>query len=84
MVGHAVTNACAVAAANRIGREGAMTFYGTSFVCDARGEILADLDDRTEGIALATIDLAAQRRYRDGMGFFRDRRPDLYRRLLDP
>jgi N-carbamoylputrescine amidase len=84
MVGHAVANACAVVAANRVGREGSLTFYGTSFVCDARGDVLAELDDRAEGIVLATIDLAAQRRYRDGMGFFRDRRPDLYGRLVEP
>jgi N-carbamoylputrescine amidase len=84
MVGHAVANACAVVAANRVGAEGDVTFYGTSFVCDARGELLADLDDRTEGVAVATIDLAAQRLYRDGMGFFRDRRPELYRRLIEP
>jgi N-carbamoylputrescine amidase len=84
MVGHAVANACAVVAANRVGREGDLRFYGTSFICDARGEILADLDDRREGVLTATIDLAAQRRYRDGMGFFRDRRPELYRRLIEP
>jgi N-carbamoylputrescine amidase len=84
MVGHAVANACAVTAANRIGVEGEMTFYGTSFICDARGEILAELDDRTAGVITATIDLAAQRIYRDGMGFFRDRRPELYRRLVEP
>ena len=61
-----------------------MSFYGTSFVCDARGEILAELDDRAEGVITATTDLAAQRVYRDGMGFFRGRRPELYRRLLEP
>ena len=39
MVGHAVVNAMPIAAANRIGTEGALTFYGSSFVCDHRGEL---------------------------------------------
>jgi N-carbamoylputrescine amidase len=84
MVGHAVANACAVTAANRVGTEGELGFYGTSFICDARGEILAELDDGHEGVITAPIDLTAQRVYRDGMGFFRDRRPELYGRLLEP
>ncbi|HEY8147034.1 MAG TPA: N-carbamoylputrescine amidase [Kofleriaceae bacterium] len=83
MVGHAVANACAVVAANRTGREGAMSFYGSSFVADHRGDILAELGRDEEGLVVATLDLDAQRRYRAGFGFFRDRRPDLYRPLSD-
>ncbi len=87
MVGHAVANAVGVVAANRIGREGsdpaAITFYGSSFVCDARGDKLAELGRDEAGIALATLDLAQLRRVRASMGFFRDRRPDLYGRLVE-
>jgi N-carbamoylputrescine amidase len=83
MIGHAVANACAVVAANRVGREGDMTFYGSSFIADHRGEILAELDREQEGVLLASLDLDAQRRYRAGFGFFRDRRPDLYAPLTD-
>jgi N-carbamoylputrescine amidase len=87
MVGHAVANAVGVVAANRIGAEGegreAITFYGSSFVCDARGDKLAELGRDDEGIALATLDLERIRRTRASMGFFRDRRPDLYRRIVD-
>src|SRR5262245_31219025 len=43
MIGHAVANQVAVVAANRIGTEGDMTFYGSSFVCDHRGDKLAEL-----------------------------------------
>src|SRR5689334_8649444 len=50
MVGHAVANAVAVVAANRIGTEGDMTFYGSSFVCDARGDRLAELGRSESGI----------------------------------
>jgi len=83
MIGHAVANACAVVAANRIGREGDMTFYGSSFIADHRGDIIGELGREEEGVLVGTLDLEAQRRYRAGFGFFRDRRPELYRPLTD-
>jgi len=83
MVGHAVANAVGVVASNRIGVEGGMTFYGSSFVCDARGDKLAELGRDAPGIALADLDLEQIRRVRASMGFFRDRRPQLYRRLTE-
>ncbi|HYU16951.1 MAG TPA: N-carbamoylputrescine amidase [Candidatus Acidoferrum sp.] len=85
MIGHAVANACGVVAANRVGREGsgddAIRFYGSSFIADHRGDLLAELGRDDEGVIAATIDLDEQRRYRAGFGFFRDRRPELYRLL---
>jgi N-carbamoylputrescine amidase len=78
MIGHAVANAAGVVAANRIGTEGGMTFYGSSFVCNARGDKLAELGRSEPGIAIASLDLDQIRRARASMGFFRDRRPDLY------
>jgi N-carbamoylputrescine amidase len=83
MVGHAVANAIPVAAANRVGTEGELTFYGSSFVVDHRGDVAAEMDDREQGIAIAEFDLDAIRRFRAGFGFFRDRRPELYSRLSD-
>jgi len=82
MIGHAVANACYVAAANRVGREGAATFYGSTFVADPSGETLAVADRSTETVVYADLDLAAARGFRAGFGFFRDRRPELYRGLL--
>jgi N-carbamoylputrescine amidase len=81
MVGHAVANAMPVAAANRIGAETGLTFYGSSFVCDHRGNLRAELGRDEEGVATASFDRDALRRYRANWGFFRDRRPDLYGRL---
>lgn len=78
MIGHAVANAMPVAAANRIGTEDALTFYGSSFVCDQRGGVIAQLGREEEGVAVASFDREALRRYRANWGFFRDRRPDLY------
>jgi N-carbamoylputrescine amidase len=81
MVGHAVANMVGVVAANRVGDEGGQWFYGCSFVADHRGEVVAAADCATEAVVTATLDLAAMRRDRAGFGFFRDRRPDLYRVL---
>tara|TARA_B100001750_G_scaffold244154_2_gene260867 strand:- start:278 stop:1129 length:852 start_codon:yes stop_codon:yes gene_type:complete len=83
MVGHAVSNAMPVAAANRIGTEGGMTFYGSSFIANPRGDFVAELGRTDEGVATATFDREAMRRTRAGWGFFRDRRPELYGKLVD-
>lgn len=81
MVGHAVVNAMPVAAANRIGVEGELTFYGSSFVCNPRGDVVTSLGRDEEGVAIATFDRDRLRRARASWGFFRDRRPDLYEAL---
>lgn len=81
MVGHAVANGVYLAAANRVGREGEAEFYGCSFVVDMAGEPLAEAGDG-EGVIYADLDLKEARAFRAGFGFFRDRRPDLYRPLL--
>jgi N-carbamoylputrescine amidase len=81
MLGHAVANAMPVAAANRIGIEGALDFYGSSFICNQRGDVEAELGRDEEGVALASFDREVLRRYRANWGFFRDRRPELYGRL---
>jgi N-carbamoylputrescine amidase len=86
MQGHAVSNCMPVIAANRIGEEqmpgaSAQTFYGHSFITDEWGDMLAEVEDWQSGCIVATLDLDAARRHRAGMGFFRDRRPDLYGRL---
>ena len=83
MIGHAVSNAMPVAAANRIGVEhDGQTFYGSSFIADPRGDKVAELGTDEEGVGVATFDLDALRRRRASWGFFRDRRPELYGRLL--
>ncbi len=82
MIGHAVANAIPVVAANRIGPEGELTFYGHSFIANFRGDKVAELGRSEEGVITATFDLDAIAQYRAGFGFFRDRRPDLYNILL--
>ncbi len=86
MQGHAVSNSVYVGAANRIGVESfenaSCTFYGHSFLADYRGEILESLPAEQEGLVIQKLDFEAARTFRAGMGFFRDRRPELYRALL--
>ncbi len=81
MIGHAVSNVVPVVAANRIGTEHGQRFYGHSFICDERGDILAELGATETGVIVADLDLDQARRHRAAFGFFRDRRPDLYGRI---
>lgn len=77
MVGHAVANSIPVAAANRIGSEDGQRFYGSSFICDPRGDRVAALDAEA-GVLVHAFDRAELSRRRAAWGFFRDRRPELY------
>ncbi|CAN5119316.1 N-carbamoylputrescine amidase [soil metagenome] len=86
MQGHAVSNCMPVIAANRIGSESEddgteQRFYGHSFISDEWGDFLAEVGAHESGALVATVDLAAARTHRAGMGFFRDRRPELYGRI---
>ena len=83
MIGHAVSNVVPVVAANRVGLEGEMPFYGHSFIADHRGDLVAEFADGVEGVLDAVFDLELVRRNRATFGFFRDRRPDMYGRLVE-
>lgn len=83
MVGHAVSNVVPVVAANRVGTENGQSFYGNSFITDERGDMLAEMGTGEEGVIVATVDLDRAARHRAAFGFFRDRRPELYRRLAE-
>jgi N-carbamoylputrescine amidase len=82
MQGHAVSNIVPVCGANRIGHETVtptgQTFYGSSFIADHRGDLVASFGRQDEGVLTATFDLDFLARHRAAWGFFRDRRTDLY------
>jgi len=82
MQGHAAANMVPLVASNRIGVEkgqaGEMTFYGSSFIADPTGGIVAELGRTEEGIATARFDLDEIAQARISWGLFRDRRPELY------
>jgi len=83
MIGHAVSNVVPVIAANRVGDEDGMSFYGHSFISDERGDFVADFGDGVEGVLDAVFDIEQIRKHRALFGFFRDRRPQLYGRLAE-
>ena len=86
MQGHAAANVTPVIASNRIGREVGesceLTFYGASFIADQTGAILAEAGNDESAVITASFDLDAIRAQRASWGLFRDRRPDLYGRLM--
>jgi N-carbamoylputrescine amidase len=86
MRGHAAANILPVIASNRIGEESSgalsMSFYGSSFIADHVGEIVAEADRESETVLTHTFDLDAIAAYRREWGVFRDRRPDLYGPLM--
>jgi N-carbamoylputrescine amidase len=79
---HALANGVFVAAANRIGREGKINFWGHSFVAGPFGEIVAHAGAKREEILIAKCDLGKIERTRQSWPFLRDRRIDAYSLLL--
>ena len=86
MTGHAACNLMPVVASNRVGTEriddSEITFYGSSFITDATGGVVADANRLDETVLVHTFDLDALAAQRTEWGLFRDRRPALYRKIL--
>lgn len=94
MQGHAAANVTPVVAANRVGVErvspcaensnqkSELAFYGSSFITDETGGILESADRASDCVILRSFDLDEIRRLRDSWGLFRDRRPEMYGRLV--
>ncbi len=90
MQGHAGSNLLPVVAANRIGletvtpckensmQESSLCFYGSSFITDETGEIVASASRDKEEVLVATFDLDQVAENRLSWGIFRDRRPECY------
>ena len=84
MRGHAIANGVHVVAVNRVGREDRLRFWGQTFACNSFGKILKRASAVKEEVLVAKLDLSHNRRIRDGWGFFRNRRPDTYRKVSSP
>ena len=78
---HAITNGVYVAAVNRVGREGEVTFWGASFVAAPDGQLVARAAHHDETILVAPCDLTAIATIRQNWPFLRDRRIDTYASL---
>ncbi len=78
---HAVANGYFVGAINRVGTEAPWNigeFYGQSYFCDPRGQIVAEASRDRDELVVADLDMEMIREVRNTWQFFRDRRPDLY------
>jgi len=87
--GHAVANACYLAAVNRVGfepetgNEDGIEFWGQSFVADPYGRVVAKAAADGEEIVVTPIDLGEVHRMRSSWSYpFRDRRVDSYDGLV--
>ncbi len=78
---HAVANGYFLGAINRVGHEQPWDigeFYGTSYFCDPRGQIVAEASRDKDELLIADIDLDMIEEVRRVWQFFRDRRPETY------
>jgi N-carbamoylputrescine amidase len=82
---HAVANGYFVGAINRVGHElpwDIGEFYGQSYFCDPRGQIIAQAPRDEDALVVADLDLDMIREVRNTWQFFRDRRPESYMQLV--
>ncbi len=75
---HALANGTYVAAANRTGPEGTLTFWGKSFIADPFGRITAQAPYNQEHVLVEPLDLSLKQDTRRAWPFLRDRRPEAY------
>jgi N-carbamoylputrescine amidase len=80
--GHAIANGLFVAAANRVGREAGLTFWGSSFACDPQGRMLGLAPVDKEELLLVDLERSRIEEQRRGWPHLRDRRIDAYADLL--
>jgi N-carbamoylputrescine amidase len=85
---HAIANGVFVAAVNRVGHERpadgsgeGIEFWGTSFLADPFGAVIAEASTDKEEIITAEIDLGRIEEIRQHWPFLRDRRVDAYQGL---
>jgi N-carbamoylputrescine amidase len=83
---HAVANQYFVGAINRVGSEGPWNigeFYGQSYFCNPRGQIVTEASRDQDELVVADLDFDMCREVRNVWQFFRDRRPDSYNALVE-
>ncbi|HZF37678.1 MAG TPA: nitrilase-related carbon-nitrogen hydrolase [Blastocatellia bacterium] len=83
---HAVANGYFIAAINRVGYEAPWNigeFYGQSYFCDPRGQIVAQAPRDEDALVVADLNLDVIREVRNTWQFFRDRRPETYEQLVE-
>ena len=82
---HAVANGYFIGAINRVGTEAPWNigqFYGSSYFCDPRGQIIAQASRENDEVLVTDLDLDQIKQVRQTWQFFRDRRPESYEDLV--
>ena len=82
LLSRAYENTCFIAAANRIGTDATLNFFGQSMIVGPRGQIYAAVDEEIEGYAVAKIDLDEVRCYREELQILQARQPGAYRSIV--
>jgi N-carbamoylputrescine amidase len=83
MRAHAIANGVYVGAANRVGVENGVTFYGSSFICDPMGNVLAQASRDQVEVITAELDPAVLARWRGLFPLLQQRKPQTYIRLTE-
>ncbi|MEY4410192.1 MAG: hypothetical protein RLZ99_665 [Actinomycetota bacterium] len=83
IVGHAIANGLFIVVPNRWGNEGLINFYGSSFIVDPYGRILAQAAREGDEVLVADLDLDQRRDWLELFPFFGTRRPDTYGSLTE-
>lgn len=78
IVGNGITNGTFMVVPNRWGDEGLITFYGSSFISDPYGRVLAEAPRAGDAVLVAGLDLDQRRDWLTLFPFFETRRPDTY------
>ena len=81
IIGHAIANGLFIVVPNRWGNEGLLDFYGSSFIVDPYGRILAQAGRSGNEVLVAELDLDQRRDWLELFPFFATRRPDTYSSL---
>jgi N-carbamoylputrescine amidase len=84
IVGNAIANGLFMVAVNRIGEEGALRFYGSSFICDPYGRILVQAPRDEPAVLVADLDLDQRGDWLELFPFLGTRRPEAYASLVQP
>ena len=84
IVSHGIANGTFMVVPNRYGNEGALNFYGSSFISDPFGRVLARAGRDTDEVLVAELDLDQRRDWLDLFPFLATRRPDTYSALTKP
>jgi N-carbamoylputrescine amidase len=83
IVGNGIANGVFMVAVNRIGTESPLTFYGSSFISDPYGRILAQAPREEPAVLVADLDLDQRRDWLELFPFLTTRRPDAYASLAE-